>query len=396
MMTIMAGVSGHTTTGTTTSRSGDDALGILKGMFTHDDIAPLRLRNEHLTGPALTHPEDVVAWLGAVQSQDYLGAKWALAQRCKHVTDAQIDQAFNDGKILRTHVMRPTWHFVAPENIRWLQKLTAPRVEQLMAYYNRKLDLDRAFFNKTNAIIAEALSGGNYLTRTELAAVLAKHGIKAAGQRLGHIVMQAELDAVICSGPLKGKQHTYALLTERAPTAKELSHDEALARLSTRYFASHGPAQVNDFAWWSGLAMTDAKRGVELAKLSSQELDGKTYWFAPAQAKATHTSAVHLLSNYDECLIAYKDRDAYFDPSVFANVSHVERDRVIFSHIVTINGRVVGGWRRAIGSKEAHITAEILVDMNDTTTKQLHQVVEAYGRFIGLPTKLTLGKLQWR
>lgn len=185
--------------------------------------------------------------MGAVQSQDFAAAKWAIGLRLPESKDTEIERVFNDGEILRTHVLRPTWHFVAPEDIRWMLALTAPRVNQCISYYYRKLELDAAVFKKSNEIIIKALEGGSQLTRAKLMLKLEQAGILTNDLRSNHLMIRAELDAVVCSGARKGKQFTYALLEERVPPAKTLSRDEALAELSARYFTSHGAATLQDF-----------------------------------------------------------------------------------------------------------------------------------------------------
>src|SRR6266498_1240353 len=181
------------------------------------DILRQRLHNQLLSQTKFIQPSQVVAWLGAVQSQDYAGAKWALAQRTEGLTDAAIEQAFADGEILRTHVLRPTWHFVTPTDIRWMLELTAPRVRAAMAYMDRQLALDKAIFKKSNAALVKALRDSKQLTRSELTSVFQQAHINVDGLRLGHILMHAELDGIVCSGGRRGKQFTYALLDERAP-----------------------------------------------------------------------------------------------------------------------------------------------------------------------------------
>src|SRR3954453_1696849 len=247
------------------------------------DVAIQRLRNQRLLGTPFAAPEDVVRWLGAVQSQDYAGGKWAIAQRTRAGTDADIDRARADGRILRPHVLRPTWHFVLPDDVRWMLALTAPRVRTAMATYDRKLALDGGVFRRSQALLRRALGGGGALARGERARTLGGAGIEASGQRLGHIMMRAELDALVTSGPRRGKQSTYALLDERVPPRRMLERDEALAALAGRYFNSHGPALPHDFAWWSGLTVSDARRGIESAspRLGSTTVDGRTYWHAP-------------------------------------------------------------------------------------------------------------------
>ena len=226
-------------------------------------IAHQRLHNQRLSSTDFKRPDEVVKWLGAVQAQDYHGAKWALAQRMQGATDARIEKAFTDGAILRTHVMRPTWHFVAPADIRWMLKLTAPRVNAASRYNYRKLELDDAFFHKSNKALARALRGGKQLTRDELRKAVGHVGVATNDLlRFSHILLRAELDGVICSGPRKGKQFTYALLDERTPKSRILARDEALAELTLRYFTSHGPATLQDFVWWSGQATSDARKGL--------------------------------------------------------------------------------------------------------------------------------------
>src|SRR5712691_7225652 len=284
--------------------------------MTNLDIAQQRLHNQLITRPMFEKPEDVVRWLGAVQSQDYAAAKWALGLRMQGVTDNAIEQAFADGAIIRTHVMRPTWHFVAPADIRWLLALTAPRINALNAYYYRKLELDDALFRHSNTVLANALQGGKQLTRSELASVLQQAGIAADNLlRSTYIIMRAELDGIICSGARRGKQFTYALLDERVPPTRNLDRDEALAEFARRYFTSHGPAALQDFVWWSGLSVADARAGLAMvtSQLIHEVVGGQTYWFSTSTAPAHDLSrTIYLLPNFDEYTVGYTDRSAVF------------------------------------------------------------------------------------
>jgi hypothetical protein len=313
------------------------------------DIAPARLRLQKLARANGASPSDVVRWLGAVQAQDYAGARWALGLRVKGATDEDVSRAFDKGDILRTHMLRPTWHFVVPEDIRWMQRLTAPRVHVGNGSYYRKLGLDDRLFARSRTVFERALSGGALLTRTELASALARAGVVADGQRLAYLVMHAELEQVICSGPRRGKQFTYALLEERVPRAPALGRDEALAELTRRYFASHGPATLRDYVWWSGLAVREATRGLDLAgsALACDTLNDLTYWCVEGavsrsmQARTGSTTGAFLLPNYDEYLIAYRDRG----PAVSSRTGSTPQPNP-FPHHLVLNGRVVGSWRR--------------------------------------------------
>lgn len=345
-----------------------------------------RLHHQHLTRTTLRDAAAIVAWLGAVQAQDYTGAKWALGQRLKSATDAQVEGAFNDGAFLRTHVMRPTWHFVAPADIRWLQALTAPRVQAQMLPYDRRLELDAAVYKKSRAVLERALRDGHYQTRTELAAVLARGGIVASGQRLAHLMMRAELEAVVCSGPVRGKHQTYALLEERVPPAAPRTREAALAELTTRYFTSHGPAQVRDFAWWSGLTMRDTTAGIALAgaALTSVEIEGVTHWCVatPSRPRVVARPFACLLPNYDEYGIAYKDRSAFFADGI---VPPATKGASEYEHLLMIDGQWAGRWKRAITPREATIA----IRPGRRLTKDEQQVVRAeadrYGAFLGIP-----------
>jgi hypothetical protein len=357
--------------------------------MTGPDILCRRLQNQRLSGLQFERAEQAVGWLGAVQAQDYGGAKWALAQRTGGATDAELDRLFAEGVILRTHVMRPTWHFVLPHDIRWLLQLTAPRVNAASAYYYRKLGLDEAVFRHSNHALARALEGGQQLTRTELAGVLERAGIPASGIRLAYLMMRAELDAVVCSGARQGKQFTYALLEERAPAAAVLDRDEALAELARRYFTSHGPALLQDYVWWSGLTVADARAGIEMAgpQLASEAIDGRTYWSAHFHSVAEDSAPiVHLLPNYDEYLVAYKDHSPAFDPSLFTDASAV--DGVLAGHILVVDGRVMGGWRRLIDKGLVTVEVEPLAPLGGAQEEALQAEVERYAGFIGMPASL--------
>ena len=235
-------------------------------------IATRRLDASGLLRPRFTTPEDVVRRFGAVQSQDYPGASWGIGQRLGSAArQADIDAALDEGRIVRTHALRPTWHFLHPADIGWILRLTSPRVEKLNAQYYRRTELDEATLGRSVEVMAQALEGGQHLTRSELSAAMVAAGIDTRGQRLSLLVMHAELEGVICSGPRRGRQFTYARLDSWVPPAPDAPADRAaaLAELTRRYFTSHGPAEPRDFAWWSGLAIADAKAGLANAGTSS-------------------------------------------------------------------------------------------------------------------------------
>ena len=353
------------------------------------EIAHLRMRNLRLWGTPFETPEDVVGWLGAVQSQEYGPAKWSIAERATGLSDAALDAALSDGKILRTHVLRPTWHFVLPQDIRWMLELTGPRVHRQMSYYDRRLELDAAVSKKARRLITRALERAGRLTRQELRAALEKGGITASGQRLNHVVMNAELDGLICSGGLRGKQHTYALLEERAPAAKRLTPDEALAELTLRYFTSHGPATAKDFKWWSSLTLAQIKRGLDIvgSKLEHARVDGVTYWFAePAIPQRARAPRAHLLQPYDEYIVGYSESRYTLDLTGVARASFPE----VFGGVILLDGQVGGHYKRALTKESVLIEASVYQPLNKTQTKELRASAARLGAFLGLAAHLSI------
>jgi len=349
-----------------------------------EDLAHWRLRNQRLSGAPFEAPEQVVGWLGAVQSQDYGPAKWSVAQRTGGVGDAAMDQAFADGTILRTHVLRPTWHFVLPADIRWLLGLTAPRVHALNAYYYRQLGLDDAVLEQCGRLLVGALQGGEQRTRKQLAAMLTSAGIATSGFRLGYLLMHAELTGIICSGALHGKQHTYALLEERAPRAGRRTHDEALSELTLRYFTSHGPATAKDFRWWSSLTAADVNQGLELvaSQLEHEVVDGASYWFAPsAPSPQAASPTVHLLQGYDEYVVAYSQTKHVFDMSGMAR--SLPLDKVPFNHAVVLDGQVAGHWKRTLKRHSVVVEAALYAPFDHAQAQALQAAADRHGAFLG-------------
>lgn len=195
----------------------------------------------------------MVAFFGAVHAQDYRGALWGVGQRVAGATEADVERALAERSIVRTWPMRGTLHFVAPDDVRWMLRLLAPRAIARAAGRHRQLGLDAATFAQSRDRLTAVLAGGNQLTRDAIYAELDRSGISTAGQRGIHILAQLAMEGVICFGARRSKQQTFALLDEWVPSSRMLEGDEALAELAARYFASHGPATLADFAWWSGL-----------------------------------------------------------------------------------------------------------------------------------------------
>jgi hypothetical protein len=263
-------------------------------------------------------------------------------------------------------------------------ELTAPHVHRAMTPYRRRLGLDLEVMNRAAAIFERALGDGGHQTRGELGAHLERAGLPGAGARLAHLAMYAELEGVMCSGARRGKQPTYALLAERAPRAERLSRDEAVAELARRFWRSHGPATIRDFVWWSGLRTADAKRGLEVIRARSEEMDGLLYWALTRPAsRAAGRHRIHLLPVYDEYLNAYRDRGA----QPYLAIAN-------FWHAVVIHGQIAGTWRTTRKSAEVLVDVTLSARPAPPTRHELAAAAERYGRFVDLPVSLSVTAIE--
>jgi hypothetical protein len=333
------------------------------------------MHGTRLWGVPATTPAEVLRTLGAMQAQEFGVAKWSIAQRTTGATDASLAKLFDAGAILRTHVLRPTWHFVLPADIRWMLELTAPRVKARMAPYDRRLELTEKVYDKANAVIAEAVRDG-HRTRAELGDALESRKIPARGQRLGHIVSRAELEQIVCSGAMRGKQHTYASLAERAPKAKRLSREAALTELTKRYFTARGPATLNDFTWWSSLTAAEARAGIESlgSGLERAVVDGRTYWFVSGAAGAKPRSpVVDLVQVYDEVVMSYREsRDVLISRAATTFVSGA-----LVLHPILVDGGLIGHWR----PRRDAVEIQPYVEVTATQQRAIDRAVERFRKF---------------
>ncbi|HYG81029.1 MAG TPA: winged helix DNA-binding domain-containing protein [Pyrinomonadaceae bacterium] len=348
------------------------------------DIARLRLAGQRISGTSFEKPGEVVAWLGAVQAQDYLGALWAVSLRTRAAVEAEVERAVSEREIIRTWPMRRTLHFVAAADVRWMLRLLTPRVVAGMAgRLSRHFELDEAAFARSRKALARALEGGRQLTRNSMYEVLERARIPTGGGRGLHILSRLAQDGLICFGAREGRQQTFALLDEWSPpVGKILDRDESLAALASRYFTSHGPATLQDFAWWSGLTAADARAGVEMVKSQfiQESIDGQTCWLPSSAPTVKETRpGVHLLPAYDEYTVAYKDRSAVLDPA------HAEEaSQGILSPVIVAGGRVVGTWKRTLKRDAVVITTSLFRKFTAAETRAFDRAASRYRKFQGL------------
>lgn len=341
-----------------------------------------RLLSQRLASAPLGSPAQVVAWFGALQAQDYPHAKWAVGLRCAGATDAGVEQAIADRAIVRTWAMRGTLQLIAAQDVRWLLQLVGPRlIARGAADDRRRFGLDAAEFTAIDRLF-EVVLRGKSLTRKETYAALEEGGISTDGQRGYHILNRAGLRGQICFGPPRGKEETFVLLEEWLPPAPALSREAALAEMARRYFQSHGPATLQDFAWWSSLTLTDARAAIDGAKawLRQEVIDNTPHWLAAERAPAQPGApAVQLLPGFDEYVLGYTDRSAALDPSYSASAIH---SNGVFRPTILVNGRVVGVWGRSMKKGSIEVRLDPFVDVSRAESAAIASAVERYRAFV--------------
>ena len=342
------------------------------------DVARRRLAAQHLVGEHAVSPAEVVRHLGAVQAQEFASARWSLGQR-SGADDAAVSAAYDRGEFLRTHLLRPTWHFVLPEDLHWIQALTSERVRNQDRYGARRAGVDEELVGRSRSLFERALTGGRDLTRAELKEALAVDGLDLSGPQLGHLTLRAEVDDVLTSGPMRGRLHTYMLVEERVGTRRRLDGDEALAELTRRYFRSHGPASEKDFAWWSSLLLSQVRRGLQIigGELERVTIDETVYWFDPTSPSHVETAGALMLQTFDELVVAYTQtrRVAYDEqPARSTNPN-------TFAQPLVVDGQVVGTWRAKQNRGTPYVEIVASTGIRDLVAPELAR----YERFRGSP-----------
>ena len=347
------------------------------------------MRQHRIWGQRFSGPGDVFGWLGAIQGQEYGVSRWSIGQRTKRASVADVDEAFARGEFLRTHALRPTWHLVAAEDIRWIQELTGPRVLASTASAYRAWGVTPEMVRKASKVILRELAGGEHLTRRELGERVQGPRIDPTPQQMAWIMMTLELEAVVCSGAMRGKQQTYALVEERVPRVKRLDPDDALAELTRRYFVARGPATIGDFAWWSSLKRADIRRGLEMLgdEVRSKTVEDRTYWFADRPGRL-RSGVIDLVQAYEEVVISYTEsRDALLG-KYGRNPTATRRPPYI--NTILLDGQVLGHWKPLVRSElviESFFYRKLTKDERTAYTK----AVEDYSSFMQLPASWRVG-----
>lgn len=352
------------------------------------EIVCHRLHNQRIAQEKSELPSQVVTWSGAMQAQDYASAKWAVGLRCYDATEAIIERAIVSKNIVRTWLMRGTLQFVAASDVRWMRALLAPRIIANSARRYQQLELDDAIFTLSYQTLIQALQGGKQLTRVDIMLALEEAGISTAGQRGYHILRRAALEGLICFGPLQDKQETFVLLDGWAPHSKNMKRNEALAELARRYFGSHGPATLQDFVWWSGLKVADARAGLDMTKtrLHQETIDGQTYWATQNKSVPKNPSpTAYLLPAFDEYFLGYKTRNAVLNPKYD---KQAVSNNGVFRPMIVIDGQIVGIWKRTLKKGSVTIMPDPFKSLTAAENQALRIAANQYSAFLNMPVVL--------
>lgn len=343
-------------------------------------IGKLRLHHQRISRSPFQDAGAAAAWMGALQGQDYAGTKWAFGLRVPGSTEADIEAAIADRSIRRSWVLRGTLHYVAAADLHWMVGLIAPRLLDGNARRYRELQLDAATLARSSDLIAEALAAGQQQTRTELFAMLEARGISTTGGRGYYMLQRAGLERRVYQGAVERNVTTFVALEPGSTLPKE----QALAELARRYFTSHGPATLDDFAHWSGLPVGEARAGLDGAKsaLTKDLIGGRAYWLSPEAAEPP-ARALYLLPGFDEFVLGYKDRRAVLEPA-FAGAICPGGNGMFFPTIV-YNGRIIGTWKRTLRKKAVEVALSPFYPLTGTVREQIAEAAADYGRFLGLP-----------
>ncbi len=355
--------------------------GMCNTAMTTPELLAIRLQNQRLMGQRFAEPAEAVSWMGAMQAQALDQAKWGIGVRLADGTVKAVEEALNTGKIIRTHILRPTWHFVTAEDIHWMFDLSNPQIKPIYISYCRMIGADESLVLRALPVVENSLAGGKHLTKEEIGGALHAAGITADGSLLNQIICRAEMEGILCNGRLRGNKQTFTLLEEWAPRKETIGRDEALERLARRYFTSHGPATVHDFSWWSGLTVTDCRRAVAMlvSDLVSVKLNGRDFLMMnDIEIPVAHGGSALLLPSFDEFVVSYKDRSEMISETHYGKVM---TKNGLFSPTVMLGGEIVGSWKKSV-KKGAVETGLFFFEKTPQKTQGLFKLeTERLGRF---------------
>lgn len=358
-------------------------------LMKFEDISNIRLAKQYISSSDKTTPKDVVGYMCAMQAQDYIMSKFAVGARLSNTTEGIVESAIDKGEILRTHLLRPTWHLVSSDDIHWLLELSIPHIKSLLKSRHKGLEITETFLSKVYRMLEKELRDKNYKTRDEIVTCFKNAKIALDDNRAAHILMNAELEGLICSGPMMNKKLTYALLNERVKKGNPLTKDESLERLARKYFTSRYPATLKDFVWWSGLPVGEAKKAIEMIRhdFVAEEINSETYFIAKSHKNDGRDNSLYLLPAFDEILISYANRDALITK---VNNKKTISNNGVFRPIIVANGSVIGIWRKVSKGNKLLIEPEFFESMTELHCESLKERIGQLEHFWGKKIEIVL------
>jgi hypothetical protein len=351
-----------------------------------------QLREYRLIQQGITHAEihtplEIIKNLGAMQGQDYHGSLWAIGLRTG-LTQREVIKHIEKREIIRTWPQRGTLHFVPPNDSKWMVGLSAERLVKGAARRREQLGIDDETFLSSEKILRRAFLKEKLLSRPKILKFLEEGGISVSDGRGYHILWYLAQIGILLIAEMDGKQQTFGLLEVLFPEAKLLGRPDAIKLLAKRYFTSHGPATLQDFVWWSGLTVKDARLGViENAHVLRSELIGDTEYWLGKDATLPNASkrTAYLLPGFDEYFLGYKDRAVVIDLTFMQQV--VPGNNGMFKPTIIIDGRVVGTWQRVLKKNRVTVKLFPFKKLNATDEDLLTIPAKQYADFIELPVE---------
>ena len=335
----------------------------------------IRLLNQQLAAPRFDDPAQVVSHFGAMQAQEYRMMRWAVAMRTRHPSAQAFKKAFDSGRIIRLHLMRGTWQLVAAEDYWPMLILCAPKAIAVTKGWmsSNRIDIPKAELMRIGYIIGQTAADKGSVTKEDFVQALAEKDIKMDAHRLSYHIRMAELSGTLCSGDLLPMKATYALTANKVRPAGNICNDEVLMNFTRKYFQSHQPATLQDFAWWSGLSINICRSGIRMLgnAIHMVKWRGREFYLTDdCRTRGFRKGRYLLIPPYDEYLIGYKSRDVVLAPE---HSHRAHNNSGIFQPIIAHDGVICGNWSPFKPSCQSTFFDDVQDEMNLQASWQAYQ-----------------------
>lgn len=357
-------------------------------VISKQEAIQIRMLNQQLLSPLYERPEDIVAWQGAMQAQDYNYFRWAIGIRQRTPQLVGLQEAFAKAELLRLHLLRCTVQVVSQTDIGWLLPLCKERNLRTLQSWHKSINVSfsESYFEEITRAMQELLAGGKSLPKKVIAERLTSLGFLLDDRLLTSLLVRMEIEGLLCSGEMQGREATWALLSERVPTICSLTPDEALKQLALKYFRSHSPASLEDFVWWSGLPKAQCRKALTLIanEIEETKVEEETmYLYHNTPDCSDYAGMVLLLPPYDEYLIGYKSRWVALEKK---HTAKAHNNFGIFKPVILHEGRVVGNWKASIDKQGENLTIDFFAEKSKIGKQSLQGAVNQFVEFCKVTT----------